>query len=126
MKIGGGGLESMATHELVSNIKKADRSEPNNNRKNDAKINEATNPVDGNQSKVNSEDLIKAVNNVNKAFETFNQGLHFKVNDETNQLVVQIVDQKTDEVIKQIPSQEVLDLEAQLREMVGVFLDEKA
>ena len=125
MKIGGGGLESMATQELVSNIKKADRSEPNNNRKNDAKINEAIDPVNDNQSKVNPDDLIKAVNNVNKAFETFNQGLRFKVDDETDHLIVQIVNQETDEVVKEIPSKEVLELEAQLREMVGVFLDKK-
>ena len=126
MKIGGGGLESMATQELVNSIKKADRSEPNNDRKNNAKINEAIDSADSNQPKVNPDDLIKAVNNINQAFEAFNQGVRFKVNDDTKQLVVQIVNQDTDEVIKEIPSKEVLELEAQIREMVGLFLDEKA
>ena len=126
MKIGGGGLESMATQDLVSNMRRADRSEPNNNRKNDAKINEAIDPVDGSQPNVNPDDLIKAVNNVNKTFETFNKGLHFRVDSDSKRLVVQIVNHETDEIIKEIPSQDVLDLEARLKALVGLVLDKKA
>ena len=125
MKVGGGGLESFATQELVSNIVKAEKSEPKE-RKMDTNANDASDIPNSSLSKVNRDDLIKATENVNKAFQPFNQGLHFRVNDETKQLVVQIVNQETNEVIKEIPSKELLELEARLREMVGLFLDEKA
>jgi len=39
--------------------------------------------------------------------------------------MVQIVDLKTQEVIKELPPEEMLDLEAKIHEMVGLLIDEK-
>ena len=51
--------------------------------------------------------------------------LSFKVND-TGTMYVEVRDQLSGEVLRQIPSEEVLRLRDQLDEMVGMFVDEKA
>lgn len=61
---------------------------------------------------------------MNQISEMFNRSLQFKVYDDTNRLYVQIIDKETQEVIKQIPPQEMLELSAKIREMVGVLFDE--
>jgi flagellar protein FlaG len=117
MKIGGGGLEALATQDLTTAVRKTDKNQPEQM---------ATDTVDSSQAQVNPDQLIKAVENLNKTSELYNQGLHFKVHEETKQLVVQIVNQESGEVIKQIPPEEVLDMEARIGEMVGLIIDKKA
>jgi len=56
--------------------------------------------------------------------EGLNQALKFRVHDGTGQLMVQVVDRNTGEVLRETPPEEFLDLAVRLREMVGFFLDE--
>lgn len=49
----------------------------------------------------------------------------FKYNDEIKDWYAVIQDENTGEVVKQIPSKEVIALRASLKEMIGVFLDKK-
>ena len=76
------------------------------------------------QVKITREDAENLVEVMNQFAELFNRSLHFKVYDKTDQLYVQIVDKYTQEVIKQIPPQEMLELSAKIREMVGILFDE--
>ncbi|ACV61583.1 flagellar protein FlaG protein [Desulfofarcimen acetoxidans DSM 771] len=117
MKVGGGGLEALATQDLTTSLRKTEKSEP---------IPNADDAVDSSQAQVNPDQLIKAVENLNKTSDLYNQGLQFKVHEETKQLVVQIVNQESGEVIKQIPPEEVLDMEARIGKMVGLIIDKKA
>lgn len=67
-----------------------------------------------------------AVDALNKAMEVFTPTqLRFKLHEETERLQVQVVDQATGKVIKEVPPTQFLDLLARIREMVGLFLDEK-
>ncbi|WP_066637332.1 flagellar protein FlaG [Desulfolucanica intricata] len=121
MKIGGGGLEAMAAYDLNTSVPKSGKSEPV-----DRKTELAALGDDGSsQSKLNLENLIKVVEKLNTTEELYNQNLNFQIHEETQGLVVQIVNQESGEVIKQIPPEEVLDLEARLREMVGIIIDKK-
>jgi flagellar protein FlaG len=40
-------------------------------------------------------------------------------------VVVEIKNRETDEVIKQIPSEEILELRVKMEELTGMLLDEK-
>jgi len=51
--------------------------------------------------------------------------LGFTVHEGTGQLLAQLVDRKTGEVIRESPPREFLDLAARMKEMVGLFLDEQ-
>ncbi len=42
-----------------------------------------------------------------------------------HQVVVEIKNRKTDELIKQIPSEEILELRVKMEELTGMLLDEK-
>jgi len=80
---------------------------------------------------VSLEDAKKLAEQGNKVFEDTQRNLQFKVDGETNQVVVSVVDRKSGEVLRQIPSEEVLALAKRLKELdgeqgQGVFLKERA
>ena len=54
-----------------------------------------------------------------------NGRLKFSVHKETSRIQVSILDGATDEVIKKIPPDELLDILTHLREMKGILIDEK-
>lgn len=66
-----------------------------------------------------------SVERMNKAMTALNTTLHFAIHEETNRLMVQLVDSKENKVIKEYPSREFLDLIAKIKNMIGIFLDTK-
>jgi flagellar protein FlaG len=54
-----------------------------------------------------------------------NTQLNFSVHEKTDRVMVQITDQSTGDVIREIPSEEFLDMAAKLQEMVGLMFDAK-
>ena len=52
--------------------------------------------------------------------------LRFKVDENTGQTVVRVVDQETGRLIRQVPNQNVLDLNAFLDSISGLLLQEQA
>jgi uncharacterized FlaG/YvyC family protein len=54
-----------------------------------------------------------------------NTHLDFSVHEKTDRIMVRITDQDTGDVIREIPSEEFLNLAAKLQEMVGLMFDMK-
>ena len=52
-------------------------------------------------------------------------GLNFTQHEGTGRTMVRITNRDTDEVIREIPVKQVLDLAAKIEEMVGILFDEK-
>jgi flagellar protein FlaG len=52
--------------------------------------------------------------------------ISFSKDDNTGDIVIKIIDNKTDEVIRQIPSEAVVELRKRLNDFQGLFLDKKA
>ena len=50
--------------------------------------------------------------------------LRFNVNEETNRVVVTVVNASTNEVIRQIPSEDVQRIQARMKHAIGVLFDE--
>jgi len=71
------------------------------------------------------EDVKESVSDINEIVKKVKEDLAFKIHDETDKLMVQIVDLKTQEVIKEMPPEEMLDLQARIHRMVGLLIDEK-
>lgn len=67
-----------------------------------------------------------AVESINGAIEHINKGLRFSIHEDTNRIMVKVVDVLTSEVIKEIPPEDVLDTVARIREAIGLLVDEKA
>ena len=74
---------------------------------------------------VSRADLEQLVEEVNTDLGRLNEKLGFRVHEATGQLVVQIVDRNSGEVVRESPPPEFLDLAARMKEMVGLFLDEQ-
>jgi len=67
----------------------------------------------------------EAVDTLNRALSALDTQARFMVNEELNQIVVQVLNTRTNEVIRQIPPQQVLDAVASMLRLVGLLVDGK-
>jgi flagellar protein FlaG len=70
------------------------------------------------------EQLTKAVKAVNKSLE--NQSIEFSLDETDHRPIIKVVDQQTKEVIRQIPSKEMLEIARALDKAQGLLIDHKA
>ncbi|EEG76535.1 flagellar protein FlaG [Dethiobacter alkaliphilus] len=66
-----------------------------------------------------------AVEQLNKTSDALNLSLRFKLHEGTDRMMVQVVDTKADEIIKEMPPENLLNVVAQIQNMVGLMLDAK-
>lgn len=52
-------------------------------------------------------------------------GISFTIHKETGRTIIKITDKETDELIREIPPEELLDLAAKIHEMVGILFDKR-
>jgi flagellar protein FlaG len=67
----------------------------------------------------------KAVENLNEAMNELQTSLGFSVREEDRQVVVTVTNRSTDEVIRQIPAEEVLQIRDKMAEITGLLFDKK-
>lgn len=77
-------------------------------------------------TKPKPEELDQAIKAVNEFVKPFNNALNFSVDQESKTTVVKVIDQSTKEVIRQIPSEEMLALAKALDTMKGLLIQQKA
>jgi flagellar protein FlaG len=70
-------------------------------------------------------EIDKAMESLVRAASIFGKRLKYYINDDIGMVVVKVVDEETDKVIKEIPSTEIQHLIANLKETIGVLVDEK-
>lgn len=73
-----------------------------------------------------AEQLKEAVANINKTLQNLSQDLEFSVDQDSNRTIVRVVDQKTKEVIRQIPSPEALEIAKALDTVSGLLIKQTA
>ena len=62
---------------------------------------------------------------MNKFLESTNTELRFKYHDELKTYYVTLINSKTDEVVREIPSKKLMDMYAAMCEFVGILVDKK-
>ena len=110
--IAGTGAQRKINEDNVANTAAVSSVVEERNRNTDINTNE--------KDKVN-----EAIEKLKHAGEIFNRRLDFRVDEETNRVVVKVVDTTTDKVIKEIPSEQLLQLVAKIQEMIGILVDEE-
>jgi len=70
------------------------------------------------------DEVRESVKDVNEIVDKVKEGLSFQIHEDTEKMMVKVVDLNTDEVIKELPPEEMLDLQARIHEMVGILIDE--
>jgi len=67
----------------------------------------------------------QAITQANKAAEAMNVSMRFRMHDESDRFIVEIINVDNNEIIKEIPPKELLDMVGKIRDIIGLLLDEK-
>ncbi len=78
-----------------------------------------------NKKSANLQDVTQMTNAMNQFVAAINSNIRFMVHQKTKELMVQVVDQTNNKIIKEFPSHEFLDTVAAIRSYVGMLLDKK-
>ncbi|MFZ3101264.1 MAG: flagellar protein FlaG [Desulfitobacteriaceae bacterium] len=78
-----------------------------------------------NKKPVDLKDLTHMTDAMNQFVEAMDANIRFTVHQKTNELMVQVVDQANNKILKEFPSHEFLDTMAAIRSYVGILLDKK-
>lgn len=127
----------MEINAKFSNISNIDIEKQNVNNKEKIKNQDMINNVYANkdieknnstvkENSISKETLDKLVTEVNHKYKLANKEFSYDIHEKTNRVTVKIKDSETGEVLKEIPSEESLDLAAKIMEMAGLLIDEKS
>jgi len=78
------------------------------------------------EQKISVQDVQKAVQYANAQMAGSNENISFGYEEQLGQLVVQVTDKASGNVIRQLPSKNFIQHQIFMREMIGLFLDKKA
>ena len=78
------------------------------------------------QNAASQEDVDQAAQKINDALRMVSQKLEFSVDKDTEVVVVKVVDKETKEVIRQIPSEELLRIAKALDKLQGLLVKDQA
>jgi len=70
--------------------------------------------------------LNDVVSELNSLVRELHRELHFSVDDESGETIIKVVDRETDEVVRQIPSEDVVRLRQRLQEAAGAIFQDSA
>ncbi|WP_246552349.1 flagellar protein FlaG [Vallitalea pronyensis] len=87
------------------------------------KSKESDEPIDMGMQQ--EQDVIEAIEKANKHFRSYDRRLEFSIHEQTKQIMVKVISTEDDSIIREIPSEKILDMVAKLWEMAGIFVDEK-
>jgi flagellar protein FlaG len=96
----------------VKKEKDTERKEPN-------KLEESQN------SKPGSEQIEEAVSRLQNTFQDVEPRIELSVDKELNQVIVRVFDEESGDLIRQIPSEEILKLDRFFADQSGLFVEEK-
>ncbi|MDA3901573.1 MAG: flagellar protein FlaG [Spirochaetes bacterium] len=71
------------------------------------------------------EQMGEVINTLNGAAASVDTRVSFQYNDKTRRIVMQIMDPDTNELVRQVPTKDMIRLLERINEVTGVFLDEK-
>jgi flagellar protein FlaG len=71
------------------------------------------------------EKIEEIVKGMNQFLQPSHTSLKFELHDELKEYYVQIIDERTNEVVREIPPKKLLDMYAAMMEFVGLIVDKK-
>lgn len=81
--------------------------------------------ADTNRHRFKREDLDNAIEVANRIVTGKNERFEFQIHERTGRMMVKLIDNETDEVVKEIPPEKMLDLVASIWDLVGILVDER-
>jgi len=71
------------------------------------------------------ESLFKEIEKLNESLKASGTKMHYKYIDEADKFVVELIDLRSQEVIETLPPEHMIDLSIKLKEIIGLFIDQK-
>jgi len=69
--------------------------------------------------------VIDAIEKANKSILGSNRKFEFYIHKKTKEIMVKVIDSDTNEVIREIPSEKILDIVAKMWDIAGLFVEER-
>lgn len=85
----------------------------------------AENPPKEEVSPLSAADVTETIDEMNNILQSMNRNLSFTVDEQLGQSVIVVKDSESDEVIRQIPSEELVVLRKKMDDVVGILFDTK-
>ncbi|SFC24225.1 flagellar protein FlaG [Bacillus sp. OV322] len=119
-------LDRLSVNNLSSHLRNtnAEGISNNNQKENDAVVSPEINQ-DQADSPVKKEKVEEVVDSLNQFLEPTHTSLKFKLHEKLNEYYVTVIDDKTQETIREIPSKKLLDFYAAMTGFVGIMVDKK-
>lgn len=91
----------------------------------DSKSSELGYQLNNNQD-ISEKDIKKAIDKFNKLLEDSDTHVEYELYGKTKELTIKIINNKTKEIVKELPPKKLIDMINKLCELAGVFIDQKA
>lgn len=77
---------------------------------------------------IEEKEIIQIIEKANKSVKSYDRKLEYAIHEKTHEIMVKVIDTSGDreEIIREIPSEKVLDMVARMWELAGIMVDEKA
>lgn len=74
---------------------------------------------------IKAEEMDNVVSQLNNFLEPVKTNLRFELHDDLDRYYVKVIDQSTDEIVREIPPEEMLDMYASMLQHMGLLIDER-
>ncbi len=68
----------------------------------------------------------EAISRINATMLALNIGLRFEKHESSGEFIVRVINEESEEVIREIPPERTLDMLAHLQRLIGIIVDERA
>ncbi len=121
-----GGVNKVANGNTVNiNTQANSTQQTQNSRLTKTNIQDNGVKVNNQQKPLSPNEIKRIINKINENVSRLNKDVRFSYNDTIKSLVVKVIDAKTGRVIREIPPQQVINLQKKLSEVVGIIFDSK-
>lgn len=73
--------------------------------------------------KLSAEEMQKLVQELNESMKMINTNLAFSLDEVTNRTILRVINSETKELVRQIPSEEMLRISQQMSKLLGILVD---
>jgi len=81
-------------------------------------------PGNSSQGAYKPQEITRVAADIERVGQTFNKKLQFVVDQQSQEVIVKVIDKETDKVIKVLPPEELQRLHRKLRETIGFLFNE--
>jgi len=81
--------------------------------------------IERNLLSVSEKAMLEAIERANKSVTGGDTRFEFSIHEKTKQIMVKVIDEESNEIIRQIPPEKVLDIIAGIWDVAGLFVDER-